>query len=246
MHDSLGNRIKTFYEAIPRISLTRRLPMIIRIDGRAFHSLLRKAVKPFDQDFIEAMWTTAAAVCQEISGCMMAYAQSDEVSFLVRDDQTFDTQPWFGKDIQKMASVSASIASAHLTQIMGKIVTFDSRSFVLPKEEVTNYMIWRQQDASRNSISMACYAELGKKMGRKTSQKLMHGKNVDEQQELLFQECGINWNDYPTYLKRGVCIIKQSYEVNGAMRKRWGVDKDIPIFTQDREYIEKFLKDSND
>ena len=113
---------------------------------------------------------------------------------------------------------------------------FDSRVFALPKEEVVNYFIWRQQDATRNSIQMVGQTNF--------SHKQLHKKSCDDIQEMLFQEKGINWDDIPTSQKRGVCVIKEQYKLNNeqnTFRTRWVVDPDIPIFTQDRNYIEKYL-----
>ena len=113
---------------------------------------------------------------------------------------------------------------------------FDSRVFTLPKEEIVNYFIWRQQDATRNSIQMVGQANF--------SHKQLHGKSCNDIQEMLFQEKGINWNDIPTYQKRGTCIIKEQYKLNneqGVLRNRWVADKDIPVFTQGRDYVKKFL-----
>lgn len=108
---------------------------------------------------------------------------------------------------------------------------FDARAFTLPKEEVCNYFIWRQQDASRNSVQMVAQSLF--------SHKQLHGKNTGELQDMMFTEHGVNWNDYPTHQKRGACIVKEYYEKEGATRSRWVPDLEIPIFTQDRDYIDK-------
>lgn len=264
--DSLGDRMKT-YEGVTRTHLVRRTPVIIRIDGKAFHTFTRGFNRPFDNILINAMWETCKYLCANIQGCKIAYAQSDEISLLLTDYEKVTTSSWFDNNIQKMVSVSSSMATmafnrafiegvndeciqhnlhgddvhpniCALTRHVQKMgsAMFDSRVFNIPKEEVCNYFIWRQQDASRNSVSMVASS--------KFSHKQLHCKSVNEMQEMLFQEKGINWrNDYPTYEKRGACIVKETYklEETDSIRSRWIVDKDIPIFTQDREYIEKFL-----
>src|SRR5919199_6446118 len=98
--DSLGDRMKR-YESVWKTRLVPRLPMVIRADGKAFHSLTRDMRRPFDEEFVEHMLQVAAALCREISGAQMAYVQSDEISVLVRDDRTHDTQPWFDKELDK-------------------------------------------------------------------------------------------------------------------------------------------------
>lgn len=267
--DSLGDRMKT-YENISRIYLTKRSPVIIRIDGKAFHTFTRGFAKPFDKFFMMAMQETAKHLCKEIAGCKLAYVQSDEISLLLTDYDTIGTQPWFENNLQKLVSVSASIvtlafnrAFASLTRDLSdeyayhgvtmrnlwgerteknfdayttaycRGATFDARAFILPKEEVCNYFIWRQQDATRNSILAVAQSVL--------SHKEMQSKKCTELQDILFAQKGINWNHFPTIEKRGACIVKATVNKNGAERREWVVDPDIPIFTQDKKYIDKFV-----
>lgn len=111
---------------------------------------------------------------------------------------------------------------------------FDARCCNLPKEEVTNNLYWRQLDATRNSIQMVGQANF--------SHKELHGKSCNQIQDMLMEQKNINWNDYPTYQKRGSCCIKENYETENGMRTRWIVDKDIPIFKGDgREYVDRFV-----
>lgn len=260
--DKLGDRMKA-YENVNRLYLPRRMPVIIRIDGKAFHSFTRGFKKPFDTILISSMQETAKRLCKAIEGCQLAYVQSDEISLLLTDYATKETQAWFDKNLQKMVSVSASIATmafnaafeeavnnaiykaketgddavfehmkrAYLPKI--NTATFDARAFVLPKEEVCNYFIWRQQDATRNSIQMVGYANF--------SQRELHKVNCSQIQDMLFTIKGINWNDFPTAHKRGACIIKEHYYRENAERTRWVVDHDTPVFTKDRSYIEKYV-----
>ncbi len=242
--DGLGDRMKR-YEAVSRPRLVPRLPLIIRADGKAFHTLTRDMQRPFDPEFVEHMLHVALALCREIDGAQMAYVQSDEISVLVRDDQAHDTQPWFDKELDKIVSIMAGIASAEMSLRLDRRAVFDARAFVLPPAEVVNYYVWRQQDATRNSVSMAAYAELGKKLGVKEAQALLHGKTWGEQQEMLFAHCGINWSQYPAHLKRGACIVPGNEERAGRdgliTRRIWQAEREIPVFTADRFFIEKFL-----
>jgi len=228
--DSLGDRMKG-YENVTRTFLTGRMPCIIRIDGKAFHTLTKGLKKPFDKDFADAMLATTRDLCDEIQGAALAYWQSDEISILLIDYLRLTSQSWFDKNIQKMVSVSASIATASFNSwfqfpdTCNSRATFDSRVFTLPREEVCNYFLWRQQDATRNSINSVGQAYF--------SHKQLHGKNTDQVQDMLFKEKGINWNDLPVIEKRGACIVKQE--------GGWIVDREIPIFSQDREYVNKFV-----
>ena len=111
---------------------------------------------------------------------------------------------------------------------------FDSRCFNIPKEEVTNYILWRQQDATRNSINSVGQAYF--------PHKQLEGLNVNQVQELLFKEKGINWNDYPTKYRRGSCCVKDTISEGIAIRNSWRIDNEIPIFVEEgRNYIEKLI-----
>lgn len=268
--NDLGNRMKN-YENVSRIYLMRRNPVIIRLDGKSFHTFTRGMDKPFDDILIETMQETAKYLCENIQGCKIAYIQSDEISLLLTDYENIETCAWFDNNIQKMVSISASMVTLAFNRIFRDWVElkirlpvsidfmsderqkrfrkkhtiynskvdkamFDSRVFSLPKEEVVNYFIWRQQDATRNSIQMVGRANF--------SHKQLNKKSCDDIQEMLFQEKNINWNDIPIYKKRGSCIVKEQYKLDNeqeTIRNRWVVDNNIPVFTQDRNYIEKLL-----
>ena len=238
---TLTERMKTYYEDVYRIFLPRRMPCIIRIDGKCFHTFTRGMNKPFDNDLADAMLFAASKLCEEIQGVKLAYWQSDEISLFLTDYDTLDTQAAYNKNLQKLVSISASIATAAFNERTRFIdlhrfeygledkfkssATFDSRAFVIPKEEVCNYFVDRQLDASRNSINSVGQAHF--------SPKQLHALNTDMVQDLLFKEKGINWNDLPVIEKRGACVVKNT--------DGWVVDREIPIFSQDREYVNKFV-----
>jgi tRNA(His) 5'-end guanylyltransferase len=201
----LGDRMKR-YEATTRALLPRRTYTLLRVDGRSFHNYLRGCRRPFDEAFMADMDTVAEALCAEISGTVMAYTQSDEISILVTDFGSHSTEPWFGGVVAKQLSISASLATAVLNERRpGKRALFDARAFTISDPvEVANYFIWRQRDAVRNSISMAAQAVF--------SHKRLHGVSSGGMQELLFTEAGINWNDYPDGCKRGRIAVRQTGE----------------------------------
>jgi len=154
---SIGTRMKNNYEDRYRFKLTRRMPVIIRLDGKAFHTLTRNCQKPFDDLFNNAMIFVMSHLLGEFQGAKCGYQQSDEISILLTDFDALQTEAWFDYNIQKIASVSAGYASAWFTSHYlndGEIAVFDSRVFNIPKEEVCNYFIWRQKDWLRNSIQM--------------------------------------------------------------------------------------------
>lgn len=252
--DSLGDRMKQYEDAY-RFKLPGRIPVIIRVDGKSFHQYTKTLQRPIDENLVEVMNLTAMELCKQVQGFQVAYVQSDEISLLLMNDQTLETSAWFDNNIQKMASVAASIAGATFTANSSKIWTpyfmssatikpayFDGRIFLLPKEEVCNYFIWREQDATRNSIQMLARSLY--------SHKQCHDKNQSELQELIHQR-GINWNDCPTSQKRGRCIIKQTTMMKAinhhskqeeiVERSTWVIDNEIPIFSQDRDYINQYV-----
>jgi tRNA(His) guanylyltransferase len=224
--DSLGDRMKS-YEQVSDYSLTRRTPVVLRVDGKSFHTLTRKMDKPLDMRFVRCMMNVARDLIKDIQGSKIAYCQSDEISVLLTDWETLETESWFGNRLSKMLSVSASIATlsfneSYKYQFDGDARgLFDSRVFNLPKEEVNNYFIWRQQDATRNSINSLAQSLF--------SHKELQNLNTSQVQEKLFQEKDINWNNLPTIQKRGFCHLRE------------GLDKEIPIFTQEISYVEKYL-----
>ena len=267
--DELGTRMKEFYEEIPKTRLVRRTPVAIRIDGKAFHTFTRGFQKPFDEVLGKSMRETMKYLCENIQGCVLGYTQSDEITLILVDYQNLNSCAWFDYEVQKMCSISASMATMAFNKFFTKNVNyfemthehddtineycttlvnaaekgamFDARCFNIPKEEVCNLIYWRQLDATRNSIQMVGQTNF--------SHKELQNKSCNMIQEMLFAEKGINWNDYPTYLKRGSCCIKTTIQnpnvdiKDGAYPKSiWMIDLDIPIFKGDgRQYIDKLI-----
>ena len=249
MKDLLGDRIKGYYEGRTRISLPRRTNYIIRIDGKSFHSFAKKCVKPFDSLLMKAMDQTAITLCKEIQGAKMAYVQSDEISILFTDFDSIKTDCWFDGNIQKITSVSASIATKAFIEFMFSLSSedrsnfnvkglpvFDSRVFTIPEPmEVSNYFIWRQQDATRNSINMVAQSYF--------SHKELMGKSTSDVQDMLMLQKEVNWNNFKSGEKRGRAIVKVEYKgENDSIRNKWisldgVINKETPIFTQERGFI---------
>ena len=265
----LSNRMKR-YERVSDGTLTLKTPVIIRIDGSHFHSFTRGLKKPFDDILMSCMQNTMKSLCEDIQGCILGYTQSDEISLVLIDYQTKDTAAWFDYRIQKCASIAASKATKYFNKYFSEAVEkyyenymdawntsqedekyvqtlikardtgaeFDARVYNMPKEEVCNYLFWRQDDATRNSIQMVGHAYF--------STKEMNKKSNDQIQEMLWSRHNINWNNFSIPKKRGTCCIKVKTEMerNGEkfMRKKWTIDKEIPIFTgEGREYIENLI-----
>jgi tRNA(His) 5'-end guanylyltransferase len=261
---SLGDRMKQ-YEAVSKNYLCRRAPVIIRLDGKAFHTFTRGFDKPFDDVIEQAMKKTMIELCMNIQGCVLGYTQSDEISLVLCDYQKIDTDAWFEYNVQKVVSVAASDATFYFNQALSTICNnlwrtndtsfadkieligeklekgarFDARCFNLPKDEVVNYLIWRQQDATRNSIQGLAQSMF--------SHKELQGLNCSQLLDKLWEN-GSNWNDLTTYQKRGTCCVKLNGTREAVNKKTgeavkipikcWGIESDIPIFAQNRAYIE--------
>lgn len=264
---AIADRMKA-YENCYRNYLPNGFDVIIRVDGRAFHTLTKGFYKPFDTVFMDTMKETAAALCREIQGVKFAYVQSDEISLWLNYDYENGEQPWFGNNIQKMVSVSASVAtisfnrafknnvskflsnvigdeyenSIHFNQCLTYIsnidtATFDSRVFILPREEVANYFLWRTKDMERNSIQMVARSLY--------SHKELVGKKTSDLHELIYQK-GQNWNNYPGDMKHGTVIVKHIYAVSDAWRSKWGPMEDDMFpksnYASWNEFIKRFVE----
>ena len=277
-HSDLGKRMKESYENRTRYHLPRRSYQILRIDGRAFHTFTKGCNRPYDTVLMEDMNLAAIALCKEIQGAKLAYVQSDEISVVITDFDSINTEAWFDNNIQKMASVSASIVTSVFNQArqLGSIhkfyetyesdygngcdydkiinvlknikqANFDSRVFTIAdRQEVLNYIYWRQQDCTRNSISMAAQSLF--------SHKELQGKKSPEMMDMMMLQKGVNWNNYPIGFKRGRIIRQrqipdtatfvnkktQQEETVSFERSEWFVDE-TPIFTQNTEYLKNII-----
>lgn len=231
------------YERVTKHALTPRMPTIIRVDGKAFHTFTKRLNKDVDpscatgpsEKMHAVMARTTRAMCNQMQNVALAYTQSDEISFLLRDYDKLETQQWFGGKIQKIASVSAGMASAYFnffwndemeTEPAGlkDVALFDARVFQIPKEDVTNYFVWRQKDAVRNSINFIARLYF--------SHKELHKRDIKNVQEMLWQVHHINWNDFDVWKRRGSCIVPND------VPSGWVEDDNTPIFTKKREYID--------
>jgi len=274
-NDPLGDRMKKFYENRTKQYLPRRTYTMIRIDGKAFHSYTRGLKRPFDDGLMNDMDETAIYLCKNIQGAKLAYVQSDEISILLTDFESFATDAWFDGNIQKIVSVSASMAAAKFNQLRWirfvnskyndttekvewlwfmaaaklKLGEFDARTFTIPsRTEVSNYFVWRQQDATRNSISSLAQSLY--------SPKDLMGCGSNKLQEMCHEK-GTNWNDFDPKYKRGRLILKEVFDTEsdwktidtvdnplidetGVFRSHW-VMYEPPVFTEDKEFLTKII-----
>lgn len=258
VRDDLGTRMKTFYENIPKTRLMRRVPVAIRLDGKAFHTFTRGFQKPFDFVLMDTMQQTMKYLCENIQGCVFGYTQSDEITLILVDYQKFTSDAWFDYEVQKLTSVSASMATMAFNKFFSENVVeynlthdplvkrreglldnyisavekgalFDARCFNIPKEEVTNLIYWRQLDATRNSIQMVGQVHF--------SHDELQDKTCNIIQDMLMTKYGINWNDFTIPCKRGTACIKVATKVTKNIKREpqpFGEDRVTTTIIEER------------
>ena len=260
--NALGKRMKD-YEKEARSYLASKTPVIIRIDGKAFHTFTRGLNRPYDVTFRYCMTETVKYLCKNVQNCKLGYTQSDEITLVLLDDLNENSSTFFDNQIEKICSVTASMATLAFNKtVYEKVQEFQNRLFLSPNDkelkelvdvwtskmfkaefdarcfnvpnrtEVLNALINRQQDAIKNSITMLALAHF--------STKELDKVNSSQKLEMLSKK-NIDWNTYSTHSKSGVVIYKEFFDKEGALRSRWTVDENTPIFTEHPSYILDFL-----
>lgn len=199
----LGDRMKMYEGVEAQRRLMPLLPVIARLDGRGFHAFTRDMLRPYEPRLTHVMRLLTTLLVRECNA-RLGYTQSDEITLVMYTDDP-ESQTYFDGRIQKITSSLAAFASVHFGLLLRKVdmeykaaecPTFDCRVWNVPSlEEAANCVMWREWDATKNSISMAAQS--------KFSHATLQGKNGKEMQEMLFQEHGINWSEYPVAFKRG-------------------------------------------
>lgn len=266
--DDLGNRMKG-YENVFKYQLLRRAYTMIRIDGKAFHTYTKGLKRPFDEGLTNDMDDTAKYLCKNIQGAVCAFVQSDEISILLTDFEKIETSAWFDNTLQKMCSVSASMATAKFNQL--RLLRYAQNNSCLVGNdpdrliEVDEYLFF--EDIYNVPLAMfdsrvyqlptkgevmnyfiwrqqdTVKNSISSVAQTMFSQKELHGKNGNEKQEMMFQKDGTNWNDFDPKLKRGRMIVKETYEKSpDVIRTRW-ISVAPPTFTQEREYLIDLIPD---
>ena len=270
VHDDLGIRMKTNYENIPKMKLMRREPVIIRIDGKAFHTFTRGFKKPFDHNLMDAMQLTMKRLCENIQGCVLGYCQSDEISLLLVDYEKLETDAFFDYEVQKLCSVSASMATLYFGQsfcqnieVSEAIVASIDESYELSDDYDREYLN-KLADANDTGamFDSRCFnipkeevtnyfywrqldaiRNSVQMVGRANfSHKELQGKSCNDIKDMLYDQKGIRWENLPTKEQRGSCCVKKSFKIDGENWSAWCIDNGIPVFVGDgREYIDKLV-----
>lgn len=260
--DPLGDRMKNNYENRAKMYLTRRTPVIIRIDGNAFHTFTRGFTRPYDTVFHNAMNATLEHLCKNIQGCKFGYTQSDEITLLLTDYDKLTTDAWFNYSVQKMCSIAASMATVAFNRAFleecsqwSNTSFFDGAEFKdLTEKEKTLLDAYSKAAEKGAMFDARCFnipedevannfIQRQNDATRNAIQMLgqthfshsqLDGKSQSDVQDMLMNERHINFNDMPVEFKRGVCCYRGE---DG----KWVLDKSCPIISQDRAYVEKHV-----
>lgn len=270
MKDDLGTRMKEFYEEIPKTKLIRRTPVAIRIDGKAFHTFTKGFQKPFDPYLIDAMQKTTEYLCKNIQGCVFGYTQSDEITLILVDYKQLDSDAWFDYEVQKLCSLSASMATMAFNKIFSENVKslgddirqeYEADGEILWAETMKKYYLSYMTSIEKGAIFDARCFNIPKEevcnliywrqldamrnsvqmVGQLYfSHSQLQGKSCKEIKDMLLIQKNINWDEYSPYLQRGTACIKISGPEENA-RPHWEIDKNMPILAGNRLYVERFI-----
>lgn len=268
VNEDIGRRMKEYYEQIPKIKLVRRMPVIIRIDGRSFHSFTKNFVRPFDDVLIKSMQETMKHLCENIQGCVLGYQQSDEISLVLVDYKSLNSSAFFDYEVQKICSITASMATMAFNKYYKQniqVYNLPSSIDFMPKEKQEIFINQHRTYFSKIDSAMfdsRCFNVPKEEVTNyfywrqldairnsiqmvgqaNFTHKELQNKSCRNIEDMLLGQKGINWNDLPIYQQRGCCCIKEEYKNENIVRTHWVVDKEIPLFKEEgREYIDKLI-----
>ena len=250
---TIKDRISS-YEEIYNYKLLPKLPVIIQVNGRSFYKATAFLDKPYCEVFADTMASTMLQLCLEIEGAIFAYQYNDQIIIIARNDQNQDTIPWYDNKIQKISSVASSIATFHFNNIstlkslnlVGDSIflaqTFNTPSII----EAIHAIVLKQQQNFQNAVQAACFYELIKKHNKETIKDMLSGLTIDEKIDILYQECSVSFNEYPTAFKRGIACYRSPKIVNDLVKNKWVINKELPIFTQDHSLLANVFQHGSD
>ena len=260
INNEIGKRMKEYYENIPKTKLMRRAPVIIRIDGKAFHTFTKGFKKPFDEILIKSMQETMKYLCENIQGCVLGYTQSDEISLLLVDYKNLNSSAWFDYEVQKICSIAASMA----TMAFNKSFTKNAEEFMTDcaasyemeglcgkgTEEYKLCEVYQKAIEKGAMFDARCFNIPKEEVTnyfywrqldaiRNSIQmvgqahfphNILQYKTCEDIKDMLYVKDEIVWELLPTYKQRGSCCIKQDYIYENILRKQWVIDNNIPLF----------------
>jgi|SRR5271165_2126443 len=252
MLNTLRERIEDYQERSD-IKLMRKLPVITIVNGRQFKKLTSLLNKPFDINFFEILTAAAIKLMQEIDGSLFSYSFNDEIVIVSRNDQTNDTQPYYDNRVQKIVSITASIASIEFNkmaqakniELFGDPV-FTSKCFVVPHiGEAINTLIAKQQQCFHTSLYQTCFYNLVKQHNVEVVKETLAKKTVDNKLEILMEDFGVDFNVLPLTIRRGVGVYRAVKEAEGLdkPRKKIYIDTELPVFAKVPEFLKNILNE---
>lgn len=242
------------YKDLNDVKLMARLPIIVVINGRSFNKLTSLLDKPFCHDFSESMISTMDYLCKQIDGVVFGYYHNDEICLIIRNDQTPDTQPWCDNKLQKINSLTSSMAtlkfnqaaSANQLNLLNDAI-FYSTVFTVPNiSEAINTLIFKQQANFYISVQHACLYELLNKYNQNSIKEMLKDLTLDEKKDLLSDECDINFHDYSSVFKKGAACYKVPKIIDGNLKSKWQINKEIPTFSKDQNFLNNIIKTGTD
>jgi tRNA(His) guanylyltransferase len=249
----LKDRIEGYHDQSD-FKLSERLPLVISVNGRSFAKTTQLLDKPYCPKLAECFLSTMLYMCSSIEGAIFAYHHNDEVVIITRNDQTNETSPWYDNKVQKICSVTASLATMHFNKCASALQLnltgdsiFTSQVFTPPGiPEAIQTIVYKQQQNFHTSIQSACLYELLKKYDRNAIKEMLMGLSIDEKVELLSQECAIDFNAYPVPFRRGAACYKVPKVVDGVMKNKWYLNSELPIFAKDQSFLTNITKNGSD
>lgn len=256
--NTLRERIESYEEESDR-KLLKKVPVVFVINGRSFKKITSLLVKPFSSEFMELMCATMIKLSHEIDGATFSYTFNDEIVIIARNDQNIDTGAWYDNKIQKMVSVASSLATLEFNRIanMNKVQlfgdpVFTTKAFVVPNiTEAINVLVSKQQQAFHISLHLACFYELlKKKHNPDTVRQTLFEKSTTAKAEILFEECNIDFNNYPLPFRRGVAAYRVPKVVQTAdgeeLKNKLTVDMDLPLFIKEHDFLGNIFRSGHD
>ncbi len=258
-YENLGSRQKD-YEKAADFTMIRRLPLIVRLNGRSFGRLTKNLTKPFSIEIQNIMAETMMSSIMEIQGAVFGFQHHDEINFILRNDLNFDSEPWYQNRIQKINSVSSSLATLAFNKSLNRLplpldivgdAVFDARVWTVPSiAEAVNYIIWRQQDCFKDSVTTAAQIGLNNTIGKRAAAKYLYKTSIIEKKELLYKYSKIDFEDYPDLFKKGSAAYKVPTIVSDKdepiYKNKWVLNDEIPSFVEEKDFIYNILLNGHD
>lgn len=241
-NSNLAKRMKQ-YESVSKSTLIRRMPVIIRLDGRSFHTFTKGFKRPFDDVLVKTMQETMKYLCENIQGCVLGYTQSDEITLVLVDYKNLDSQSWFDNEVQKICSIAASMATMAFNNFFLENIHLlcdtDSNGVIKDKSYIPIHQAHLRSSYKGAMFDARCFNIPKEEVTNNIywrqldatrnsiqmvgqanfSHKELQNKSCNQIQDMLFTQKGINWNDIPTHLKRGSCCVKENYIFENANEK---------------------------